>query len=453
MIKIHLYNTKTRKKELFTPINPNSVGMYVCGPTVYDRAHIGNARSAVIFDTLYRFLSATYKEIKYVRNITDVDDKINKASKENGEQIGDLTKRTIKYFHDDMGELGVLNPTNEPRATECIGDMIELIKRLINNGNAYEKDGHVLFDVNSFADYGKLSGRTLDDMIAGVRIEIASYKKNPADFVLWKPSKNDEPAWESPWGNGRPGWHLECSAMSNKYLGENFDIHGGGADLCFPHHENEIAQSVCAFPNSSYANYWIHNGFLTVGGEKMSKSLGNFFTVRELLDKGLKGEAIRYALLSAHYRKPLDWNDKLINDATKVMDDFYRALSNYKITNYNIEPTEVMEALADDFNAPKAIAELHKLLKQLNKTNDETVAKKLITSGKLLGIFNKTPDEWFENIDIADVDIAKIEKLIAKRIEAKKDKNWGEADKIRNELSKLGIILEDKSDGTTAWRK
>ncbi len=452
-MKIQFYNTKTKSKEEFKPIHPEKVGMYVCGPTVYDHAHLGNARSAVIFDTLYRFLREIYLEVNYVRNITDVDDKINKAAKENGENIEALTVRTTQYFHEDMGKLGVLNPTHEPRATQHIGEMIELIQQLIENGHAYAADGHVLFDVASYKDYGHLSRRSLDEMIAGARVEIASYKKNPADFVLWKPSLEGEPAWESPWGNGRPGWHLECSAMSHKYLGENFDIHGGGMDLCFPHHENEIAQSVCAYPDSSYANYWIHNGFLTAGGEKMSKSLGNFFTVQELLEKGIKGETIRYALLSTHYRKPLDWNDKLLHDANDSMNKFYRALPNSVFTGLQ-KCDEVLEALADDLNTPKAMAELHALLKEINKTDDadekEELGKKLRASGQILGVFNQFTDEWFdEKIYFSE----EIHELIEKRTKAKQEKKWTEADKIRDELKAKGITLEDRKDGTTAYSR
>jgi cysteinyl-tRNA synthetase len=461
---IKFYNSLSKTKEVFTPISPSKIGMYVCGPTVYDRAHIGNGRAMVIFDTVYRVLCHFYdtSNVHYVRNITDVDDKINARAKEHNIPIDVLTQETINIFHTDMEALGCIplhtNTPNshrtEPKATEHIADMIQMCQTLLANKHAYVAEGHVLFDVQSDPKYGHLSRRSQDEMIAGARVEIAPYKKNPADFVLWKPSTKDEPGWDSPWGHGRPGWHIECSAMSTKYLGTTFDLHGGGADLQFPHHENEIAQSCCAYPGSEFARTWIHNGFLTVNGEKMSKSLGNFITVRELLDKGIKGETIRYVLLSTHYRKPLDWSEKAVHDATKALNYFYTALQENHSTS---EPdaallTPYTEALYDDINTPKALAYLHELASQVHKAEGKDkapYAKALKTCGQLLGLLTYTPTDWFNvSGDHTHIDI-----LITARNQARKDKRWQEADRIRNELAAEGITLKDNPDGTTNWIK
>ena len=443
---LHLYNTLTRKKEVFAPIDDKRVRMYVCGPTVYDRPHLGNARSVVVYDVLYRLLCHVYGDahVTYVRNITDVDDKINAAAKANGEAISALTGRIEKYFHADMAALNCLSPTQEPHATHHIKQMVAIIEKLIAGGHAYESAGHVLFSVTSYKDYGALSGRKLDDLIAGARVEVGSYKKNPGDFVLWKPAEAGDDAssvFASPWGPGRPGWHIECSAMSSEYLGDHFDIHGGGADLMFPHHENEIAQSRCATPGSKFANVWVHNGFLTVNGEKMSKSLGNFVTVKDLLDKGVQGEVIRLALLTAKYNEPLDWNEKLVHDAKTTLDKWYRLIDKNSREGKIIPPdpgSDFLEALSDDLNLPKAFGIMHK----------DALENELVAMGKLLGILQHTPEQWFKGGADDGVEF-----LINARIEAKKAKNWAEADEIRKALAGQGIILEDKSDGTTDWRR
>ncbi|HEU5048015.1 MAG TPA: cysteine--tRNA ligase [Rickettsiales bacterium] len=438
---IHLYNTLTRQKEAFTPMDVQNVRMYVCGPTVYDRAHLGNARSVVVYDVLYRLLKHTYPKVTYIRNITDVDDKINTAAKNQKITIQELTQKVTGWFHDDMAALNVLNPDKEPKATEHIRQMIAMIEQLIKNNIAYVSEGHVLFSVSSYgAAYGALSGRVQEELESGARIKVESYKRNPNDFVLWKPADAEDDAssvFESPWGKGRPGWHIECSAMSTEYLGRDFDIHGGGADLMFPHHENEIAQACGAYPESHFAKYWVHNGFLTVNGEKMSKSLGNFITVRDLLDKGIKGEVIRYALLKTRYREPLDFNEKLMEDAKKELDGFYRKLSEGAATN-NMS-ADFLAALHDDMNFPKALSALH-----------ACTPEELRTAGSILGILQQNPEEWFkgDTSDSGDIDA-----LVAARIAAKKAKNWAEADKIRNDLKAQGIILEDRPDGTTDWRR
>lgn len=438
---IQLHNTLTRKKEVFTPIDAKNIRMYVCGPTVYDRPHLGNARSVVVYDVLYRLLCATYgkEHVTYARNITDVDDKINAAAKANNEPISALTTRVEGWFHDDMAALNCLLPTHEPHATAHIAQMITIIQKLIANGNAYVSQGHVLFAVSSYKDYGKLSGRKLDDLIAGARVEVESYKRHPGDFVLWKPADAGDDAssvFDSPWGAGRPGWHIECSAMSSEYLGEHFDIHGGGADLMFPHHENEIAQSCCAAPTSKFANVWVHNGFLTANGEKMSKSLGNFITVKDLLDKGVQGEVIRLAFLMTKYNEPLDWSDKLLSDAKKTLDGWYRQLG-IRQEALGISE-EFLQALADDLNTPKAIALMH-----------GAKEGELLAMGNLLGLLQQTPESWFKGAGDDSVILAQIDARIA----AKKAKNWAEADRIRKELSDAGILLEDRPDGTTDWRK
>lgn len=440
---LSLYNSLTRKKEQFQPLNPDSVGMYVCGPTVYDRPHLGNARAVVVYDVLFRVLKAQFKNVTYARNITDVDDKINAAAKANGEPISALTQRITQMFHDDMGALNCLKPTLEPRATQHIGDMVAMIENLITNGNAYVADGHVLFAVKTDPNYGQLSGRKTEEQEAGARIAVESYKRDPGDFVLWKPAEKDDDAssvFDSPWGKGRPGWHIECSAMSHKHLGADFDIHGGGADLKFPHHENEIAQATCAHKGSHYAKTWVHNGFLTVNGEKMSKSLGNFTTVRELLDKGIKGEVIRYALLSTHYSKPLDWNEKLISDSQKAMDKFYRHLNDGAAPLPRGANNPVLEALSDDMNTPKAIALLHE--------NPALIPQ----AAELLGLFHENPTEWFTQMT-NDIDAAKVEALITARNEAKAAKNFAEADRLRAEIVGMGVVIMDRPGGITEWRK
>lgn len=448
---IKLHNTLSKKKEEFQPEDSSNVRMYVCGPTVYDRAHIGNARAVVVFDALYRLLRHEYGDdhVTYVRNITDVDDKINAAAKERGISISELTTQTTKMFHDDMAKLNCLLPNKEPRATDHIAGMIEMSQKLIENGNAYAADGHVLFSTSSYDKYGNLSNRTHDEMIAGARVEIAPYKKDPADFVLWKPSAEDEPGWDSPWGRGRPGWHLECSVMSTKYLGQTFDIHGGGADLQFPHHENEIAQSCCTYPGSKFARYWVHNGFLSVEGEKMSKSLGNFITVHDLLEKGIQGEVIRYALLATHYKKPLDWTEKALSDAKKSLDSFHRALEGSDIKqNSNDMPQEFIEALSDDLNTPLALSALHQLVTKINKSEEKLpLCIKLNNAINFLGLNNNSHKDITPKVDHG------IENLIQERNAARASKNWAESDRIRDELAAKGIVLEDKPDGTTIARQ
>ena len=379
MIKLH--NTKTRRKEDFTPIDAENVRMYVCGPTVYDRAHLGNARPVVVFDVLYRLLKHVYNgKVTYVRNFTDVDDKINAKAAETGRDIRNITDETIDWYHEDMDALGALRPDHEPRATEYIGPMVAMISDLIEKGHAYAAEGHVLFDVNSYDAYGALSGRRLEDMRAGKRVEVADYKRDPMDFVLWKPSTGDQPGWESPWGFGRPGWHIECSAMSLDLLGESFDIHAGGLDLQFPHHENEIAQSCSANPHGDFAHYWLHNEMLQVEGKKMSKSLGNFFTVKDLLDQGVPGEVIRFVLLSTHYRSPMDWTEKKVREATTLLREIWKLVS-------DCEPTEpdpdIILALADDLNTPLAITHIHALKKAV--LSGEKPAGVLLASMQLLG--------------------------------------------------------------------
>ncbi len=375
-MNLKIFNSISKEKEDFQPLDPANISMYVCGPTVYSYPHLGNARSVVIYDLLFRLLKEIFPKVTYVRNITDVDDKINKAAKDQNISIQELTAKFINIFEQDMSDIGVLKPTIEPKATENISEMINMIQILIDNGHAYESEGHVLFDVNSYKDYGKLSNRSLDDMISGSRVEVQDYKRNPLDFVLWKPSDindDDSAIFDSPWSRGRPGWHIECSAMSNKFLGNDFDIHGGGADLKFPHHDNEIAQSICCHPKSNHAKYWVHNGFLTVNGEKMSKSLGNFITVRDLLHKNTEGVVIRYLLLSTHYRKPLDFNDKALSDAKKAIDKFYNVINFSEIAQIDKSKyqnpflQDVYKALCDDLNSPVAFAILHKIVKDIKK--------------------------------------------------------------------------------------
>ena len=455
---LSLTNNLTRAKEAFTPLDPEDVRLYVCGPTVYDRAHIGNARPVVVFDVLFRLLRTHYGagQVRYARNITDVDDKIIAAARANGEAIDALTVRTTDAFHADMDALGALRPTSEPRATGHIPAMIALIERLIAGGHAYAAEGHVLFAVATMPDYGKLSRRDRDEMIAGARVEVAPYKKDPADFVLWKPAAAGEPGWDSPWGRGRPGWHVECSAMSHEVLATPFDIHGGGQDLIFPHHENEIAQSECGY-GEDFARYWLHNGYLTVAGEKMSKSLGNFFTVRDLLDEGWPGEAIRLVLLSAQYRQPLDFNKDKLADARTQLDRLYQALRGAgDVTAAAVPaPESVRAALADDLNTPEALARLHEAAHRLNRAEDagEKAAAKgaLQVAGHLLGLLAQDPDAWFKGAG-DDNEAAEIERQIAERQAARKAKDFATADKIRDDLKARGIVLEDSPQGTT-WKR
>ncbi len=463
---LHIYNTLSRKKEIFEPLNEDRVGMYVCGPTVYDYAHIGNARPVVVFDVLYRLLRSLYGTVTYVRNITDVDDKINARARESGEDIRTITERTARIFGQDMKALGALDPDLEPRATDHIAEMIELTRALIDSGHAYEADGHVLFSVPSWDGYGKLSGNNRDEIIAGSRVEIAPYKKDAADFVLWKPSEADLPGWDSPWGRGRPGWHLECSAMSRKHLGETFDIHGGGQDLIFPHHENEIAQSRCAHGTEIMAKYWMHNGYLMAEGEKMSKSLGNFYTVHELLEE-FPGEAIRLALLKTHYRQPLDFTKAGIAEAKRELDRFYGALqffSDVEADFKGINTGLVQESLEDDLNTPKAISVLRGLLNNINSFRDpegplsaRTLARmkaSLLKSADLLGLLQQDPEDWFRWTPKAAASIpeSEIRTLIARRLEAREKKDFAAADMIRDQLAEKGVTLEDGADGTT-WKR
>jgi cysteinyl-tRNA synthetase len=455
-----LYNTLTRRKEAFEPLDPMRVRLYVCGPTVYDRAHIGNARVYVVFDVLYRLLRETYgrDHVVYARNLTDIDDKINAAARKNSEPIAALTARTTAAFHEDMAALGVLPPDVEPRATEHIPQMIAMIEQLIASGHAYVAEGHVLFSVASDPHYGKLSRRSRDEMIAGARVEIAPYKRDPADFVLWKPSDTELPGWDSPWGRGRPGWHLECSAMSETHLGESFDIHGGGIDLIFPHHENEIAQSISAHAGRPFVRYWIHNEFLTDAGDKMSKSLGNIRTVRELLDEA-PGEAIRLALLATHYRDPLDWTGERLRQARHTLDRFYRALTLPRDTVFErfgeaeeaLRP--VREALEDDLNTPFALTHLHELAGAINRTSSDAersaLQRALEAGGQLMGLLGQPPLDWLQGS--ARAEAARIEERIAARAAARRQRRFAEADKIRAALAAEGIVLEDKPDGTTTW--
>ena len=456
-IQFHLYNTLSRTKEVFNPQDQANVKMYVCGPTVYYNPHIGNSRSGVVYDLLYRIVIKIFgeKAVKYVRNITDVDDKIIDRAALLGVTIDELTDKVTKEFHKNMAYLGCMLPSIEPKATKHIDVMIAIIERLIAKDHAYIADNHVYFDVLSAPNYTGLSNRNLEEMFEGVHVENSKTKKNPQDFVLWKPAKQNESAnmnFESPWGLGRPGWHIECSAMSYKYLGENFDIHGGGADLIFPHHTNEIAQSRCAFPSSTYAKYWVHNGFLTVNGEKMSKSLGNFITVRDLMDKQIQGEVVRLFLLSSHYRRPLDYNDKAIEDAKKTLDYWYRAIENINVQKIDL-PNDFMQSLLDDMNTPLAVKIINDYAKGvfISKTEEERQlnASAIITCANFIGLMNKTPHEWFNS----GVDELYVNELVNKRLEAKKQKNWLLADQIRNQLLEEKIILEDRPDGTTIWRK
>jgi len=453
---IKLYNSLTRRKEEFTPLDPSNVRMYACGPTVYNYAHIGNARMAVVFDVWARLLRHVYPKVTYASNITDVEDKIMLAAEEAGVSISEITEKYTRIYNEDMASLGVHKPNIQPKATDHIQEMIDQITALIERGHAYEAEGHVLFHVPSDPSYGALSGRSRDEQVAGARVEIAPYKKDPADFVLWKPSTPDQPGWDSPWGVGRPGWHIECSAMAEKHLGLPFDIHGGGADLKFPHHENEIAQSCCANDKQeepdSFAKYWVHNGFVTVEGEKMSKSLGNFLLVHDLIDQ-YDGEVLRLTLLSAHYRQPLDWSEQVLRQNKILLDKLYQKLLDLKDVDVNSKevPVPVLNALCDDLNTPLVLAEINKLLKE--KEGVELKAA-LLAIGHLIGILQQDPEDWFGDAEdgFLDEDVVKIESLIADRIEAKDNKDFLRADEIRDELLEMGVEIKDTREGTS-WQK
>lgn len=449
-MSIQIYNTLSRRKETFVPIDPERVTLYACGPTVYNYAHIGNARPAVIFDLLYRTLQRRYPKVIYARNITDVDDKINQTAADEGVPIEVISKRYADAYHADMAALGVGRPSVEPRATEHIPHIIAMIERLIAAGCAYPAEGHVLFDVASFSDYGQLSRRDRREMIAGARVEVAPYKKNPGDFVLWKPSSAELPGWNSPWGRGRPGWHIECSAMSAAHLGEVIDIHAGGQDLVFPHHENEIAQSRCAHGSEVFARYWMHNGFVTVEKRKMSKSLGNTLIVHELL-KSWPGEVLRYVLLSAHYRQPLDWSEKSLEQAQATLDRLYGLLRDHDDGRPADCDPEVAEALNDDLNTPTALAALNQLARRIDAgTRDPAAATRLRVSGSLLGLLQQASADWFAQRQVdAGLNEAEIENLIEARRLARANRDFAAADRIRDGLAERGIVLKDSAEGTS----
>jgi cysteinyl-tRNA synthetase len=446
MPELYLHNSQTRRRELFVPADPSHVRMYVCGPTVYDLPHLGNCRSNVAFDVIVRLLRLLYPRVTYVRNITDVDDKINARAAASGETIAQVTARTGAEFAADMAAIGNVAPDVEPRATAHIADMIDVIGRLVAGGHAYAADGHVLFSVAHFADYGALSGRSPDDLLAGARVEVAPYKRDAGDFVLWKPSPDDLPGWDSPWGRGRPGWHIECSAMSWRYLGTDFDIHGGGSDLIFPHHENERAQSLCAFPGSHFAKYWLHNGMLQVNGEKMSKSLGNFFTLRDVLKKA-PWEAVRLLLLRARYRAVLDFTDGGLMEAREEMDRFYRALQKHPEAFAGEIPAGFLAPLCDDVNTPAAIAEMHALANAA-LAGDAAAASGLRAAGGLLGLLQGSAQDWFQG-GAADLGVAA---AIEARNAARRARDFARADAIRADMAAQGVLLEDGPGGTT-WRR
>ena len=473
-MSLKIYDTLSRRKVTFEPLDDQHVKMYVCGPTVYDYAHIGNARPVVVFDVLYRLLRDQYPHVTYARNITDVDDKINARSLESGENIRTITERTAKIYHEDMAALGALPPDVEPRATDHIAEMIAMIETLIKKGHAYEADGHVLFSVPDMENYGQLSRLDKREIVAGARVDVATYKRDAQDFVLWKPSSPEIPGWSSPWGRGRPGWHIECSAMSQKHLGDVFDIHGGGQDLIFPHHENELAQSKCALGDNAFAKYWMHNGYLMSEGEKMSKSLGNFYTVHELLEE-FPGEAIRLLLLKAHYRQPLNFSKNGLMEAKRELDSFYNSLRS--VTNIKSKKPEnaderlegFLEAISDDVNTPLALKHLHARAGQLNvvshsdnNTKKDTKKKNqqenkwlLLYMGSLLGLLQQDPETWFKwkaatktgGLSDAEIDI-----LVAERVSARTAKNYARSDEIRDQLATEGIVLEDGPQGTI-WRR
>ena len=443
---LKITNSLTRQKEIFKPINPKAITMYACGPTVYDIPHVGNARTLIVFDTLFRVLKKIYEKVIYVRNITDIDDKIIEASKNKKKSISKITEDVTKVFHENCKSLNCLLPTKEPKATDHIDEMIKMTGSLIKKKFAYEVKGHVYFSVSSFKEYGKLSNKDLDELKAGSRIEVSKLKKNPIDFVLWKPSDINDPGWDSPWGRGRPGWHLECSVMSEKYLGKHFDIHGGGLDLIFPHHENEIAQSCSNNSSERFSNYWVHNGFVTINKEKMSKSLGNVISISEAVHK-YSGQVVRLALLSAHYSQPLDWNDKLLEDQKSTIEKWYQL---YEDSNVEIS-SDVIDMLLDDLNTPGFIAKIHELYNAANKGDDKS--KKLFNSAcKLIGLFDLNKNEW-ESLKKTNTDISEdlILKKIAARTSAKQKGDFKLADQIRDELLNKGIIIEDLKD-KTIWK-
>jgi len=450
-LTLTLYNTLSRRKQPFSAIDDGHVRLYACGPTVYDRIHIGNARPLVVFDVLVRLLRRLYPQVTYVRNITDVDDKINARAAERGISISSLCDETTASFHSDADALNVERPDIEPRATDHIAEMIEMIGRLIAGGFAYVAQDHVLFSVKTMPAYGQLSGRTLDEMIAGARVEVAPYKADPADFVLWKPSEDPLPGWQSPWGRGRPGWHIECSAMSAKYLGDVFDIHAGGLDLVFPHHENEIAQSCCAHNTEYMARYWLHNGYVTVNGEKMSKSLGNFTTVEQAISS-VRPEAVRYGLLSTHYRAPFDYSDTLMDTSVQALDRLYRASQNARGTALITEPdrldSQFVSAMLDDLNTPLALSALHRMAAEANKGSDEA-ALQLLSCAACLGLLGD--NSWFTGDD-TQLDRARIEALIAERNDARAKRDFARADEIRDRLADMGVRLLDSAQGTR-WER
>ena len=460
-MELQFHNTLSGRKEVFEPINPDRVTVYACGPTVYNLVHIGNGRPAVVFDVLFRLLRLFYPEVAYARNVTDVDDKINAAAAAQGKSIATLADHFTAEYQQDIRALGALEPTFEPRATGHIPEIVEMIQELVHADHAYEADGHVLFDVTSDPSYGTLSKRSLEDMLDGARVEVAPYKRDPKDFVLWKPSTGDLPGWDSPWGYGRPGWHIECSAMIRKHLGNTIDIHGGGSDLTFPHHENEAAQSRSTNDNAEYVHYWLHNGMLTLGDEKMSKSVGNIVTIRELLTR-YPGETLRYALLSGQYRSQLAWSEDLLKQATASLDRLYGALreapgndtsSTYRDAPLNGFPQNVTTALCDDLNTPQALAALHAIAGDIHKTKDAEQARRLRTQllagGWLLGLLDRTVEAHFQQG--ANIDADQIDSLIEERISARQNKDYARADEIREELTVLGVELEDTADGTR-WK-
>lgn len=453
---LKLHNSLSGQKEDFIPIDDQRVTMYLCGPTVYNYAHIGNARPAVVFDVLNRLLRQIYPRVVFARNITDIDDKINNRALEEGVPIEDISSKYAQAYNEDLRGLGVLMPDIEPYATKHIDEMLDMIKTLVDQGHAYASEGHVLFDVTSYAQYGQLSKRQLEDMLAGARVEVADYKRNPADFVLWKPSDENLPGWPSPWGRGRPGWHIECSAMARKHLGTIIDIHCGGKDLLFPHHENEVAQSCCANNTEKFANYWVHNGFITMSEQKMSKSLGNIELIREVLAKN-QGETVRWLLLSAHYRQSIDYSDTAMEQAKRTLDRIYATLREHTdidISNQtDTMDSEVLAALKDDLNTPKAFARINELSKELANADTKEARQQakahLINSGAILGVLQHEPNHWFElNTDTSDLDVTQIEQMIADRNAARAAKDWAESDRIRDQLTGMGITLEDSADGT-----
>ncbi len=450
---LKLYNTLTKSLETFLPLKDNKVGLYVCGPTVYDRAHLGNARPYTVFDVLVRLLRTTY-EVTYVRNITDIDDKIINASLQTGDSIETITRKTTAFFHADMAALANLSPTIEPKATEHVREMIEMIEQLLEKGAAYVQNNHVLFHVPSFPNYGALSGCKCEEILAGARIEVAPYKKDSTDFVLWKPSTAEQPGWDSPWGRGRPGWHIECSAMSFKHLGASFDIHAGGQDLIFPHHENEIAQSTAVYGAGTFAKYWMHNGILLVNGEKMSKSLGNFITIQDLLNQ-TRGEVIRFALLSTHYRQPLDWTNETLIQAKASLNRLYTAMEGFKELSPSKVDESIIDALQDDLNTPLAITRIHELAREANKINDpkakQEVQAKIKASAAFLGLLQSSTEAWFQSSNRQGLSSEMIENLINKRRIARETKDFKMADEIRLSLEEAGILLLDTPQGTT-WR-